>query len=635
MIVATAGHVDHGKTLLVKALTGVDTDRLPEEKARGLSIDLGFAFRDLGDGEMTGFIDVPGHERFIRTMVAGVSGTDVVLFVIAADDGPMPQTEEHLAILDLLGIERGIVALNKIDRVSGTRVAEAAEGIRGIMAGSSLAACEVLPVSAATGQGIEALRAALVALKRTVPARPRQGNFRLAIDRSFVLKGAGRVVTGTVFSGEAAVGETVYRARGDGELRVRGIYAQDQEAAIASVGQRCALNITGPGLRDGEIRRGDWIVSPAANFGTSRVDASIRILRTEKAALRQRTPVHLHVGAAETTGRIMLIEGNYLEPGATGLVQIHLDREIHTVRGDRIILRDQSARRTVGGGVILNPLPGSRRRHRIERLATLAGMRQDDPTSALAALLRACPEGIALNSFAQAWNLRDDEAAALWSSVPLVAYAALGELSAIDLERWRELTTTVVAAIDRLHAEEPGKHGFSIAELRRATPTPISAALLNALLDALLKDETVVRENGLLRLARHAPARDPKDELLWQRVRALLDAPDYRVPVVHDMLAPLGMTQAALETFLLKFAQQGQLVRVSAKRYFLPAMMEEFATLVRDLGATRPGGRFSAADFRDRSGVGRNAVIEILEYFDRTGLTRRQGDLRIVLKTAP
>ena len=632
MIVATAGHVDHGKTLLVKALTGVDTDRLPEEKARGLSIELGYAFHDLGDGEQTGFIDVPGHERFVRTMVAGVCGTDIVLFVVAADDGPMPQTAEHLAILDLLGVERGLIVLSKCDRVEPARVDEVTALIRAMTAGTTLASCAIVPVSAHTGAGIEALRAALLALKQCIPPRTHPGNFRLAVDRSFVLKGAGRVVTGTVFSGRTAVGDTLCVAPGGGELRVRGIHAQNQPAAAAASGLRCALNLTGAAVRDSDIGRGDWIVGASAAFGTQRIDARVRVLASEAGPLRSRVPVHVHIGAADTTGRVLPLTGTGVAPGDYALVQLQLDHPLHAVYGDRVILRDQSARRTVGGGVVVNPLPEERRTSREERLRVATAMAHAAHAQALGALLADSLDGVELSRFAQARNLAPAEAAALFGQLPMATWGTPPALHAVTPARWQALLDAVTTALSQLHAAEPARAGLGRAEIRAALAVPMRPPLFNAVLEAAQAATLLVLDNGLYRLPGHRAVRDPADERLWQRVQPLLDVPDTRVPVFSDLLTALKMTAPLLEGVLLKFVKQGALVRVSPKRYFLPAMIARQAACVRELAANSPDGRFTAADFRDRSGLGRNAVIEILEHFDATGLTRREGDSRVLLR---
>ena len=631
MIVATAGHVDHGKTLLVRTLTGVDTDRLPEEKARGLSIELGYAFHDLGDGETTGFIDVPGHERFVRTMVAGVTGTDLVLFVVAADDGPMPQTAEHLAILDLLGVARGLVVLSKCDRVEQARVDEVGAAIRAMLAGTTLADCPILPVSAVTGQGMAELRAALLAEKARVRPRPATGNFRLAVDRSFVLKGTGRVVTGTVFSGRVVVGDSVWVAPTGGELRVRGLYTQNAAAGEAASGVRCALNVTGEGLRDGEIARGDWVVGESAHFGSRRLDVRLRLLASEAAPLRGRAPVHVHIGAAETTGRVVPLDAQELAPGATGLVQLQLDHPLHAVHGDRVILRDQSARRTLGGGTVINPLPEERRQRREERLRQARALVADDPAEALRALLEAAGDGVDFTRFAAARNLTPAEREALAEKVEMVRYGPASAVSAVAARRWASLADALLAELARLHAVEPERLGLTRAELRAECEMPVALALFDAALEDLLARRAIVVEAGLYRLPDHQPVRNPADERMWQRLRPLLDVDDRRVPVVSDLVTALGTTPPLLEAFLLKFVKQGLLVRVSAKRYFMPAMIERQAALARTLAGAQPSGRFTAADFRDRSGLGRNAVIEILEYFDRIGLTRREGDARAVL----
>ena len=632
MIIATAGHVDHGKTLLVKALTGTDTDRLPEEKKRGLTIELGFAFHDLGDGEPVGFIDVPGHERFVHTMVAGVAGTDAVLLVIAADDGPMPQTVEHLAILDLLGVTRGVVALTKVDRVDASRGADVSRQIQALLSTTSLAGIDVIPVSAVTGFGIEPLRTALYALKATVPARSRAGNFRLAIDRSFVLKGAGRVVTGTVFSGSLNVGDTVCHAPGGGELRVRSLHVHNAVAELAEAGQRCALNLAGPGLTQHEIHRGDWIVGPEANFGTRGFDADVRVLASEVHNLRSRTPVHVHVGSAEVTGRFTLFEGSGLAPAASAVVHVALDRELHMVRGDRFILRDQSSRRTVGGGVVINPFPEHGGRNRVERTAYRNGFRLGEIDLALDAVLSAQPAGIDFTCFTRAWNLRADEVDALRVRAALVTYGPQEGPSAMSAGRWQGLQQSITTALGSLHKAEPARAGLAIPELRQALPAPIKLTLLNALLAAMMSAGVLGRTGGLWHLAGHVAERAPEDAALWRRVRPLLEVPDNQCPVVHDLAESLTLNQARLETFLLRSAKSGEVVRVSPKRYFLPSAIERFAAVACELARQLPGGGFAAAEFRNAAGIGRNAAIEVLEYFDRVGLTRRQGETRILLR---
>lgn len=634
MIVATAGHVDHGKTLLVKALTGVDTDRLPEEKSRGLTIELGFAYRDLGDGEVAGFIDVPGHERFIRTMVAGVSGIDVVLFVIAADDGPMPQTEEHLAILDLLGVSHGVVALTKVDRVDASRVEEVGEAIRALVAGTRLEGMPVLPVSALTGEGVDALRDALLETRLGVAERPVAGNFRLAVDRSFVLKGAGRIVTGTVFTGEVRLGDAVHVVPSGGELRVRGIHAQNTESEHARAGQRCALNVAGASLRQHEIRRGEWVTGADAAFATNRFDARIEVLASESRPLRNRTPVHVHVGAADVTGRIVTLDGKSIAPGAHGLAHVLLDRPIGAVRGDRAILRDQSARRTLGGAEVLDPLPAVRGRTRSQRRAQLDAMAEAAPGAALAGALEQVEGGVDLARFARAWNLTAAEAAALYDEAALRRVETEAGPVGLQPAAWDALGPALLAALEAHHRDQPQSLGCAEAALLAALPVRVAPGVGEAALEALVAAGEAVRDGGLVRLPAHEVKRSPQDEAMWAKVRPLLDRADLKVPVVHDMLERLRLTQPALEAFLARAAGQGDVVKISAKRYFLPATVATLAGFVRELAGAHPDGVFTAAEYRDKAGIGRNAVIEILEYFDRVGFTRRHGQVRIILNDA-
>ena len=342
MIVATAGHVDHGKTSLVRALTGIDTDRLPEEKQRNLTIDLGFAYVPLEDGGVLGFVDVPGHERFIRNMLCGVAAVDYALVVVAADDGVMPQTEEHLAILDLLGVEAGAVAITKTDRVDPGRVDEVAEEVELYLDETRLAGAACFPVSSVDGSGMDALKAHLESVAHTVRRRPAGGHFRLAVDRAFTVVGAGLVVTGTAFSGSVSVDDRLLLSPARIPVRVRGIHAQDRKAERGRAGERLALNIVGQSLGRDDVARGDWVVEEAAHLPARRIDATVRILSDETRPVAHWTPVHVHLAAADVTGRLALLEARSLAPGESGLAQLVLDRPIGAMHGDRFVLRDQS-----------------------------------------------------------------------------------------------------------------------------------------------------------------------------------------------------------------------------------------------------------------------------------------------------
>ena len=352
MIVGTAGHIDHGKTALVKALTGVDADRLAEEKARGITIELGFAYADLGAGSVTGFVDVPGHEKFVHTMLAGAGGIDLALLVVAADDGIMPQTREHLAILDLLGIRRGMVALTKSDLAGPERLAALRAEIAELLAPTGLDGAPVFPVSSLTGAGIPALRDALARAEAETAARATGDRFRMAIDRSFTLAGAGTVVTGTVLSGRVATGDQVTLSPSGLPARVRGIHAQNRKADQGLAGQRCALNLAGEAITREAIHRGDLALDPVLHAPTQRIDVTLRVLAGEPKPLATWFPARLHLGAAETGARIVPLQGP-LGPGKSGLAQIVLDRPVAAAFGERFILRDTSARRTIGGGEMI------------------------------------------------------------------------------------------------------------------------------------------------------------------------------------------------------------------------------------------------------------------------------------------
>ena len=500
MIIGTAGHIDHGKTSLVKALTGIDADRLKEEKARGITIDLGFAYTPLPNGEILGFVDVPGHEKLIHNMLAGATGIDFVLLVIAADDGPMPQTREHLAILDLLGLNRGAVALTKIDRVAPERVAAAMGEIQSLLSGTGLAHSPVFPLSAVSGQGVPELRAYLEKTASELALRPASGYFRLAVDRSFTLAGTGTVVTGTVFSGEVRIGDKLLVSPSGTEVRVRGIHAQNRPSESGRAGQRCALNLAGTQFEKDDVHRGDWLLEESIHAPIQRFDAHCQLLASEQKALKHWTPVHLHVGASDVSARVAVLEGEAIAPGGAALIQIVTDKPVCLLHGDRFILRDQSATRTLGGGRVLDPFPPARNRRTPARIAALRTMQETDPGIALMLALEESSAGVDLTRFSQSRNIRQEEAQALWQNLPMQVIATPSATVGFAPARWTALQQAILDRLATEHQQAPDSLGPDRARLHRMTLPALARPVFSALLDELLSDGQIAQSGPWLHL---------------------------------------------------------------------------------------------------------------------------------------
>jgi selenocysteine-specific elongation factor len=638
MIIATAGHVDHGKTSLVKALTGIDTDRLPEEQVRGMTIDLGFAYHTISEGDaahLVGFIDVPGHERFVRNMLAGVAGIDFALIVIAADDGPMPQTREHLAILELLGITRVVVALTKTDRVSAQRVDDVRAEIASLLAPGPFGAARIVPVAAPIGTGIRELRGVLLDAAQSLKARSKLGHFRLAIDRSFILDGVGRVVTGTAYAGSVQVDDHLILAPAGIEVRVRSIHAQNRSVTHADAGERCGLNITGTDLRRVDIHRGDWLLAPALGAGSNRLGVKLRLLPSEEKTLRDRTPLHIHLGAADLTGRVTLLSDRGLGPGEESYATLVLDEPAFAVHGDRVVLRDQAAVRTIGGGIVLDPFPSSRSTPRRRRAQTLEALNHSEAQPALAALLTQAPEGVDIEWFCRGRNLTNGEIEDLTAATPLVQVSVNNNTRLVlTPAHWERITSDILAAITSHHQEFPALAGLNEITLRQRLSTTISAPLLRAALGQLIANAQLARTAGLWHAPGHVGQLSPIDAALLNRVRTLLERHGLQAPAAHDMLEPLKMTIQILLPALERAAHSGYLIKVSKYRFYLPLALRQLAVLAEQVAAEAVDGAFTAAVFRDRSCVGRNVTIEVLEYFDRVGLTMRQGQVRKLRRSA-
>jgi selenocysteine-specific elongation factor len=612
MIVATAGHVDHGKTLLVKTLTGVDTDRLPEEKSRGMTIDLGFAYLPVASGPTIGFVDVPGHERFVRNMLCGVAGIDMALLVVAADDGPMPQTVEHLAILDLLGVKHRAVAITKIDRVTSERVEQVEAELRELGVGAAF-----FRISAVTGEGIPALRDYLECTAREARPRAPRGNFRLAVDRRFNLAGAGLVVTGTVHSGEVAVSDHAQLLSSGLLVRIRSIHAQNAKSDTGCAGQRCALNITGPGVTIEAIERGDWIVGAGVPDAVGKIDARLRLLPGEN--LAHWTPVHVHIGAAETTGRVALLD-------QSGLIQLVLDRPVGAVYGDGFVLRDNSAKRTIGGGRVIDIFPPARGRAKRERLAYLDAMENDDDFEALGAALEASPSGLDLAQFVGNRNLTATEAEDLYLRTQMRVVGDLG----FTPSHWEGLKAAAREALVAWHRKSPNVLGPAQDRVLNGVRREVSTAVVAD----LIHDGVVVKEGMGVRLAEHLPSLNASDAALWRRVAPCLDEGGLRPPSLHEIATAIGENPKKLESFMVRAGRFGYLMRTSENRFFRPATLRRLGEIAEEIARENERKLVTPISFRDRSAIGRNLTIEVLEYFDRIKFTRRVGDGHQVMRPA-
>jgi len=629
MIVGTAGHIDHGKTSLVRALTGVDGDRLKEEKARGITIDLGFAYLPLDDDFTLGFIDVPGHERFVHTMAAGASGIDIALLVVAADDGVMPQTLEHLAILDLLHVERGLIALTKADLATPERLAEVRAQIREATAGTRLDGVDILPVSSTTGLGIDALRQRLVDEARASGERSADGRFRLAVDRVFTLSGIGVVVTGTVLSGEVHVKDQVLISPSGLGARVRSLHAQNRQVEVGRAGDRCALNLAGDGISKDAIHRGDMVVDPFLHAPTDRIDARLHLLPGEPRPIGQWFPARLHHGSAEVGARVVLLEGEQLLPGRDADVQLVLDRPIAAATRDRFVLRDVSARRTMGGGAFLDLHAPSRQRRTAEREAQRAAFAIADATTSLVALLDAPPFVRDLRAFARDRALSAVTFDQIVASVDPLVIEAGDERVALNRAHWRRFVDGLLERLGTFHAENPDVQGMGREKLRTASqPKLPPAAFALALQHADLAGR-VVRDGAFVRLASHSLQLSPEREAQWQRVAPLLaEEARFRPPRVRDIADALSRPETEIRQ-LMKFAARVGLVdEIAHDHFFLRATVHEMLLIAADVAAQADDGRFTAAQFRDRLDNGRKVAIQILEFFDRQGVTLNHGTLR-------
>ena len=650
MIVATAGHVDHGKTALVRALTGVDTDRLPEEKKRGLTIDLGFAYHPLGDGHVLGFVDVPGHERFVRNMLAGVGAIDLALVVVAADDGVMPQTREHTAILDLLGVTECIAVVSKVDKVEAARAGEVSVEIDALLSTTGMRGAEIHRVCALSGAGMDALAGALRERALSLAARAANGRFRLCVDRAFMLKGAGLVVTGTVHAGVASTGDRLVVTPSGHDARIRGIHAQDRPAESARAGERCALNLSGRGIESGAVARGDWIVDRALHAPSDRIDVRLRVLPGEARALRHWTPVHAHLAAAHSTARVAVLGAGSIAPGDSGRVQVVLDHPLHALAGDRIVIRDQSATRTMGGGTIIDPFSPKRGRARPARLAWLDAIEvrgpgwveahdpgqgvERDPGRAVARAIASTEAGVDAGWITRAFGVTELEMERMLTSTGAVRVPDAGADRCFSPAQWADLQDEIVAFLETFHRERPRLHGANANDVRLGIARRVRQGVVEHALAALLHKGAIARRGVTVRLPEHRVTLGTNDERLWPSVARALDPAKGSPPSLRQAAEQLKIEEVELGALLKRATNAGLVLPVTRTRFVPLAAVKTLAAHAESLAGTLPDGRFTAAEYKDHARIGRNFAIELLECFDRSGFTERLGDRRRIRRPA-
>ena len=628
-VIGTAGHIDHGKTRLVKALTGMDTDQAPEERARGITIELGFAFL----GDQATIIDVPGHERFVKTMVAGVSTIDVAMLVIAADDGVMPQSREHLDVLRLLGVERGVVVINKADLVEAEWLDLVEEEVREFVGGTFLASAEIFRVSALSGAGIDRLRQRLLALAEDTAVKRTDAPFRLPVDRAFGVKGFGLVCTGTVQAGALAEGDRVEVSPEGPLARVRRL--QQHGAAVQAVraGDRAAINLAG--VEQGQLTRGHSLVAPGFFRPTQMLDAQVQLLASSPMPMASRTRVRLHLGTREIMARVVLPAARPLTPGQEGFAQLRLEAPVVAAWGDRFVLRRYSPALTIGGGRVLNPHPAKHRRFEPALLAHLQALTRDDLPAVVECWLR-CADHRLKSEQALAGELGlGVERLARWTDALVAAGRAVrvaseGQTHVLHLDVCEHWGAQIEAALARFHRAQPLKLGLPREELRNLSARYVQPELFDCVLRYLAEAGRVVLDGAVVRAASHRICFTPQQEVLKAAVEARLNTANFAdLPTLAELAQTLNASRAEVAEMLQALQVLGEVVSLEGGLLIHCEALARARTLLSDV--LKRDGVIAVAEFRTLIGSNRKCAMALLGYFDAEGLTVRRGDVRVLV----
>lgn len=631
VIMGTAGHIDHGKTTLIKALTGIDCDRLSEEKKRGITIELGFAFLDLGQDGRLGIVDVPGHEKFVKNMVAGAAGVDFVILVIAADEGIMPQTREHLEICQLLGVTTGLVALTKTDMVDEEWLEMVEEEVSSYLEPTFLGGAPIIPVSAHTGDGLDVIKDALKTLMGEFEPRRRSDLFRLPVDRVFTMKGHGTVVTGTMISGSISVGDDVVLYPGGRESKVRGLQSHGETVETAQAGRRTAVNLHG--LEVDDIKRGDVLARPGTLFPSKVWDIELTVLESSHLPLKHRREIHFHHGAREVLARIYLLDREELKPGETAVCQVRFTEPLAGVYGDRVVLRSFSPLRAFAGGRVVCPAGHVVKRFsdKVELLQMLAG---DTPEIVAATQLElAGPGGL---SFAELLTMTNLETKGLEKILGLLGGQQKAVLFDKEARQYAggnlvdSLTDDLLAYLADFHKRDSMKPGVQRGELASSWGRDLPPKLFHFIVEKLLKKGDVVAEQEMIKLKGHKVSLASDQEKVRETILAAYRDGGTMPPNLKDVLEPLGMDFKQASGVFRLLQDQGELARVSGDMYYHCSALEEIKGKM--LAFFQDNEEMTAPDFKGMTGLSRKYLIPILEYFDKEKLTVRVGDARRLRK---
>ena len=632
MLVATAGHVDHGKTSLVQRLTGTNTDRLAEEKQRGLTIELGYAFGEAGANEPIGFIDVPGHHRFINTMISGISGIDLGMLVVAADDGPMPQTLEHLQLLRLLGVERFVGVITKSDLVDRARLDQVAKQTGALIPDAPL--CEI---SNRTGEGLNQLQSILDNQLRDCPQRATEAQFRLYIDRVFIKKGAGVVVTGTCLSGSIKTGDELrlHASAGsntqDIKVRVREIHTQGKPATAGHAGQRCALNLAGKVSLE-QVHRGDFLCAHPTALPGRRLDTRCWTVEGSGRSLKHLGRVKLYIGTRRMGARTYFLDRGEDSPSGQR-VQLILDKDVLAFAGDRFVLRDDNESTTLGGGVVIDPEAPQWGKSRRNRLKQLDALEMGQPREALDHLLFSNGDTVSLRQCKRIWNLSQEEMDDLLALPPFNAGALVrirtdGDELILSRELWERYINCLDQQLAEWHSARPMEPGIRPESLQALAHRQVPTRLFKAVLDDRIRAGQIVHQEQLIRALGHRPTLSPQVQREWQQLETRMKARGLNIPLRSEIQKDTGFDAKRLETLTRPAIKTGDLFEIGEKRLALPATLRELAKLVKQF--TDASGGMSVIEAKQVFGLGRNLTIEILEFFDQIGYTKRSGNLRSI-----